>query len=108
MKLPYGWYQIGYSSMVYKVRDKKTGPGASSRVGAYVNKVLAQDLQKKWLKNSKLLLIMILDIYYVSYMSSQNMLQLNQGKIKRAKTDLHGFIGARNQSKRKPNQLWVD
>ena len=53
MKLPYGWYQIGYSSMVYKVRDKKTGPGASSRVGAYVNKVLAQDLHKKVIKKFK-------------------------------------------------------
>ena len=39
--------------MVYKVRDKKTGPGASSRVGAYVNKVLAQDLHKKVIKKFK-------------------------------------------------------
>ena len=53
MKLLYGRYQIGLASMVYKVHNKKTGPGAPRRVGAYVNKVLAQDLHKKLIKRFK-------------------------------------------------------
>ena len=95
--------------MVYKVRDKKTGPGASSRVGAYVNKVLAQDLHKKVIKKFKTsfnhdIRYLLCVIYVFTKYAS-----IKPGKDKKkAKTDLHGFIRTRNQSRRKPNQLWVD
>ena len=39
-------YQRWFASMVYNCFDKNTGSGVASKVGANVNKVLAQELHK--------------------------------------------------------------
>ena len=49
----YYGYQRGLAIMVNNFFDKKTGPGATSKARANVTEVLAQELHKPMIKDSK-------------------------------------------------------
>ena len=121
----YDRYQRGFASMVHKFFDKKTGLGAS------VNEEIAEELHKLMIKNLKrrrvytkfkdniwaadLAKMVSLSSfnhavkYFVCAMEVFTKYALDKPlKDKKGKTILHGFIEIVNESKHKPNKLWVD
>ena len=121
----YDGYQVVLASMVYKFSDKKTGWGIS------VNEQLAQELQKPVLeafKRMKTYARFKDNIWAADLAEMWSLSPFNHGikcllcvidafikyawikslTDKKAKTVLHGLIGIVNESKHKPNKLWVD
>ena len=122
----YDGYQRGLANMVYKFFDKKTESRAS------VNEELAQELHKPVIKKFKRRRIYdarfkdniwAVDLAEMRSLSSKNCgvkyllrvinvfikyASVKPLKDKKTKTVLNGFTEIVNESKRKPNKLWVD
>ena len=126
----YDGYQRGLASMVYKLFDKKMGSGAINKTGVNLNVALAQELLKPLIKKFKSrkvyarfknnicatdlaemgsLFSKNWDVRYLLCVIDAFTKYVGVKPLKNKKqTVLNGFVGIVNESKPKPNKLWVD